>query len=1253
MKLRELYTNVKAIIAEGGNLVIGSQAANRIDSSKRSTIVPLIDQALSAINNAYTASQGHELWSKKLLSSRQFLAGSSFHFFNQLGISDEIFSDVKRTVGDIDTHVDRKKNKNVREWLSQVPQGTSFGPAKFVGFDGKDPEQVLTLWQFPDIVITDKNNQLVPVNIQIDLEMKEYVDDLPTEWSKFATSSEWDDLSVRIKGVFHKFLIQSLTRLTNQEFLLRKMTGRGKNKIQQDVPTTDNMWSFAIKSKEGGGLRPKYQPIIDPDTNKPLEKDGLLVYQAADTTGYEKDLIKIFSTIFGDRISADELAASKNKLWSFVGINQVLSTILTPEEKNQIISVFIDKIFGSSAQGLYADDPKQDESEKSVALNKMLEILNTQEPHDLQQKKLDYYTKYRVRTKESITEAVDYKRKGIQHLYNPGSSTEMKDLEFIELCREINANSGTLDGIDVNLKVDGSGIRFGKDSTGKPFFMTSKVTTPLYINNVGSFETFGVERGQTGEQLRRTKLYDSALKTIVTGDFIKTLPVDTIVQAEMMYNPMAESTDQGLKFVNIPYDPKKLGSVMTLVPFMVKTFSSGDVVDNAESIIKHLVAASTSNIKIISNKLPQKNVDVGKIIEPVINLSQEMIAALTSRVKNNPLKATAKEIITKTRKELSDAIINNPNIRGKNQLGSVIEGLVLNMPSGRLAKVTSPEMKSAMLTKKSLNITKPANLKTAVVAIGSFVGHRGHLQLWDYTLKQAEQVGGDPYLFIGAGFGPDDPIPPSVKVQTWHKMFPEYKNNISTVTTEGGSLVQKIKHELINPQPGQSPKYDNIIIMVGEDQKNMNIHNVLMKAVNKFPGYEHVTVSLEATPRGTGMSFSRLRNILKDPNASEQDQLNLWMQGFDEKKLGIDWIKHLMEITRKNMKELLPMKSKKIKTNDVSVINERLHYLCELAYKTNLGAMETVTFMQQSQDTPGGNEDKEIYKTIISLIGNTDSDQLNHLFDLLMQAIVRSYTGTVLEPIDKKFDLKDYDFNRQALIDRLNKWINETKNQQILDERIDLLKQDLSKWSDILGDDRTKFNELRHRPIPNSIKSKSYKKLKRTSDFVKNKINVINKLPEMFESIKQITNDVISELKTKIIKNPTDLTEKMNYLEFEFSNYLNEVNSKKKSLKKSVKKSMPQMLDYPSLSNSNHPYSSYRFGVALARSPKDTMSTKGPFSDNFAMIDYTDADAKIRQGAEKAMGVKSRKLNTKKSSELTSANTASPVAKIKKNKYGV
>ena len=87
--------------------------------------------------------------------------------------------------------------------------------------------------------------------------------------------------------------------------------------------------------------------------------------------------------------------------------------------------------------------------------------------------------------------------------------------------------------------------------------------------------------------------------------------------------------------------------------------------------------------------------------------------------------------------------------------------------------------------------------------------------------------------------------------------------------------------------------------MVGEDRKDLPMPAALMKAVNKFPGYEHVKVSLDVTPRGTGISGTALRNSLK--NDPPEKALAVWSNAFDANKLGEDWIKHLMDITRKGM----------------------------------------------------------------------------------------------------------------------------------------------------------------------------------------------------------------------------------------------------------------------------------------------------------------------------------------------------------------
>ena len=109
----------------------------------------------------------------------------------------------------------------------------------------------------------------------------------------------------------------------------------------------------------------------------------------------------------------------------------------------------------------------------------------------------------------------------------------------------------------------------------------------------------------------------------------------------------------------------------------------------------------------------------------------------------------------------------------------------------------------------------------------------------------------------------------------------------------------------------------------------------------------------------------------------------------------------------------------------------------------------------------------------------------------------------------------------------------------------------------------------------------------------------------------------------------------------------------RESLKKFEQDAIPGMTVYDSLNNSDS-YSAYRFGIALAPSPDfSDMSKKSALANSFAMIDYTDADAKIRKGAEKSMGVKASSSTSNTSKELTSTNKISPVAAPKRNKYGI
>jgi hypothetical protein len=499
-------------------------------------------------------------------------------------------------------------------------------------------------------------------------------------------------------------------------------------------------------------------------------------------------------------------------------------------------------------------------------------------------------------------------RKGMPHL------KDLKAADFLDLLDEIHDGNGNfkLENMPLNVKVDGFGGRFGKNADGKPFMGTSR-TEPRYAPG---FLKYHQEKGtQDPEILGRAKLFDdlfvemmNAVKLVdskLGPDFL----LDKQVSCEVLFLPFATETEEGkLKFVGIQYDKLPQGVQLALVPFQVVTASTGEPVDNSQEVVKELTGlGQQGSVMFIDNSLTQnKALDVTAIIPPLENIEElKSIVSDTLGKRDRAsleLKKNVEAQLQPVKLALEKAIAEDPNIVGKDMLGKDYEGIVLNTRLGPV-KITSAEQRAVIAGKQaaqaSARTERPrGEAKTAVVAIGSFIGHKGHEELFNYTINKANELGGDPYLFIGNAEGKDDPIPPAVKVQTWHKLYPEYAKNISTVQ-QGGQLIQKIKHELINPLPGKPPRYDNIVIMVGEDRKDLNMPQALMKAVNKFQGYEHVKVSLGVTPRGTGISGTMLRNSLKS-NPPEK-ALAIWSNAFDVKKLGEDWIEHLMDITRKGM----------------------------------------------------------------------------------------------------------------------------------------------------------------------------------------------------------------------------------------------------------------------------------------------------------------------------------------------------------------
>ena len=623
---------------------------------------------------------------------------------------------------------------------------------------------------------------------------------------------------------------------------------------------------------------------------------------------YIKDMSQQFEQFFGVPAAGNQT----KMMASFVGSVELMKQYFTPEQQQVAVNEFIKVNFGKGAQMIDADDPTSDFKTKMVAIDYLLDQtgMKGMRKQVLQMAK-DYESSFNAKKAPEPLAEAEVKaqlRKGMPHL------RDLKAPDFLDLLDEISDGNGRfrLQNIPLNVKVDGFGGRFGKNADGRPFMGTSR-TEPRYQ---AGFVAYHKQKGTTNpDVLGRAQLFDQLFNEMMNAvqlvdsklgsDFL----VNKQVTCEVLYLPFATETPEGkLKFVGIQYDKLPEGVQLALVPFRVTDAGTGEDLEDSNKFIKQLLSVGSSgSVMFIDNSLTQKEgLDVTELINPLDNIEElKRIVSDTSGKRDRvsqQLKREVEEKLQPIKLSLEKAIIEDPNIIGKDILGKDYEGIVINSRLGPI-KVTSQEQRDVISAKNaamaSARSERPrGESKTAVVAIGSFVGHRGHQDLFKYTIDKAKELGGDPYLFIGNAEGKDDPIPPAVKVQTWHKLYPEYADNISTVQ-EGGSLIQKVKHELINPLPGKPPRYDNVVIMVGEDRAGLTMPAALMKAVNKFQGYEHVKVSLEVTPRESGFSGTMLRNSLK--NDSPEQALAVWSKAFNVEKLGKDWILHLMDITKKGM----------------------------------------------------------------------------------------------------------------------------------------------------------------------------------------------------------------------------------------------------------------------------------------------------------------------------------------------------------------
>jgi len=104
-----------------------------------------------------------------------------------------------------------------------------------------------------------------------------------------------------------------------------------------------------------------------------------------------------------------------------------------------------------------------------------------------------------------------------------------------------------------------------------------------------------------------------------------------------------------------------------------------------------------------------------------------------------------------------------------------------------------------------------------------------------------------------------------------------------------------------------------------------------------------------------------------------------------------------------------------------------------------------------------------------------------------------------------------------------------------------------------------------------------------------------------------------------------------------------------RQLPKRVSRAMNTTFQFPTMPSSDG-YQVYRFGMAMANHEEPPY---GPAGQHAVISAYTPEEEEIIHAAERATGHKGRILADRGSHERDSTETQSPVANIKRNRYGV
>lgn len=388
----------KRFLNEGGNVVVsdikGKEVpAQKIDLSKfkRKTFTKDLYDAFIALNKAFKKENGVPLWKDtSILKSGFAFNGSSETFFDP-DIEDDEYKSVKPKVGDIDVTVPEEYRRELWELLKKL-HGKNL-TSKVVYTGDNRPSFSARNDQINSIFTYTLGKHSVPA--QVDFEFTPYVNnnEEPSEYGKFGHSSDWRDMKSGLKGVHQKYILRSIAggASTRDDIIVMTPTATPEKPRVKKLGALPRMLKFYVSK----GVRTAYEKV-NLKNGKDWVHQGKMVYKEIPTksSSYEQNLENIFKLFFSDNPSKGEI----KKLWSFMGILELMKRHHTDKQIERTFDRQMDLYWGKSGQGFERNNPELDFEIKQAAYNEFIKMFPKLKSKKKAVDKMvnDYYKAYRM-----------------------------------------------------------------------------------------------------------------------------------------------------------------------------------------------------------------------------------------------------------------------------------------------------------------------------------------------------------------------------------------------------------------------------------------------------------------------------------------------------------------------------------------------------------------------------------------------------------------------------------------------------------------------------------------------------------------------------------------------------------------------------------------------------------------------------------------------------------------------------------------